>query len=99
VDDEYLYRVLEAIDLVAKQTGRSVPQIALNWLFRKPTVCSVIIGALSEEQLRQSLSAVDFKLTEQQVEALDAASTKVVPYPYWHQHQFRVRNPPAAYAQ
>ena len=45
VADEYLYNVVDAIDEVAKETGKSVPQIALNWLLQRPTVASVIIGA------------------------------------------------------
>ena len=93
VDDEYLYGVVDAIDEVAKENGRNVPQIALNWLLRKPTVSSVIIGARNEDQLRQNLSAADFKLTEKQVKHLDHASNRIVPYPYWHQRQFVERNP------
>lgn len=93
VDDEYLYGVVDAIDEVAKENGRSVPQIALNWLLRKPTVSSVIIGARNEDQLRQNLAAADFRLTEKQVKHLDHASNRIVPYPYWHQRQFVERNP------
>ena len=55
IDDEYLYKVVDAIDEVAKETGKSVPQIALNWLLQRPTVASVIIGARNEEQLKQNL--------------------------------------------
>jgi aryl-alcohol dehydrogenase-like predicted oxidoreductase len=100
VEDEYLYRVVDAIDEVAKENGQSVPQIALNWLLRKPTVSSVIIGARNEEQLRQNLVTSEFKLTEEQVKRLDAASDKPAPYPYWHQRQFVERNPlPPPFAQ
>jgi len=100
VADEYLYRVVDAIDEVAKETGKSVPQIALNWLLRKPTVSSVIIGARDEKQLRQNLAAVDFTLTRAQVRALDVASEQPLPYPYWHQRQFQDRNPrPAEYVE
>ena len=99
VENEFVYRVVDAIDQVAKENGRSVPQIALNWLLRKPTVASVIVGARNEEQLKQNLAAADFKLTEEQVRRLDEASTRPAPYPYWHQHQFAERNPlPPAYA-
>jgi aryl-alcohol dehydrogenase-like predicted oxidoreductase len=93
VDDEFVYRIVDAIDTVAKQNGKSVPQIALNWLLRKPTVSSVIVGARNEEQLRQNLVAADFKLTEEQVKLLDDASERTLPYPYWHQRQFVERNP------
>jgi aryl-alcohol dehydrogenase-like predicted oxidoreductase len=93
VPEEYLYKVVEAIDGIANETGKSVPQIALNWLLRRPTVSSLIIGARNEQQLRQNLGAVGWSLTPQQVAALDAASDLPLPYPYWHQHQFEERNP------
>ncbi|MGC2661346.1 MAG: aldo/keto reductase [Bryobacteraceae bacterium] len=98
VADEDLYRVVDALDAVSAETGKSVPQIALNWLLRKPTISSVIIGARNEEQLRDNLAAVSFSLTAEQVARLDEASQPKVPYPYWHQRQFQNRNPlPAAY--
>ena len=93
VDDEYLYRVVDALDKVAEETGRTVPQVALNWLLQKPTVSSLVIGARNGEQLKTNLAAADFRLTHEQVLALDAASEFPVPYPYWHQRQFQERNP------
>lgn len=94
VDDEYLYTVVDALDAVAKETGRSVPQVALNWLLQRPTVASVIIGARNEEQLKQNLAAADFTLTTGQVAALDKASDRRPVYPYWHQRNTPERNPP-----
>ncbi|HLK04348.1 MAG TPA: aldo/keto reductase [Candidatus Acidoferrum sp.] len=93
IDDEYLYKVVDALDEVAKETGKTVPQIALNWLLQRPTVCNVIMGARNEEQLRQNLGAVSWNLTATQVAKLDAASDVPAPYPYWHQRQFQNRNP------
>jgi len=93
VEDEYLYRVVDALDAVAKETGKSVPQIALNWLLQRPSVSSVIIGARNEEQLRANLGAVGWSLTSDQMAKLDAASARPLAYPYWHQAQFRERNP------
>ncbi|HET6485328.1 MAG TPA: aldo/keto reductase [Spirochaetia bacterium] len=93
VPDEYLYRVVDAIDEVAKETGKTVPQIALNWLLQRPSVSTLIVGARNEEQLRDNLGAVGWKLTPQQVARLDAASETPRPYPYWHQQGFE-RNPP-----
>jgi aryl-alcohol dehydrogenase-like predicted oxidoreductase len=93
VDDEYLYKVVDALDAVAKETGKTIPQIALNWLLQRPTVSSVIVGARNEEQLRQNLGAVGWNLTAEQVAKLDAASTKNIAYPYWHQQGFKERNP------
>ena len=95
VDDEYLYRVVDAIDGIAKETGKSVPQIALNWLLQRPTVANVIIGARNEEQLRDNLGAVGWNLTAAQVARLEAASATTLPYPYWHQRfEYSDRNPP-----
>jgi aryl-alcohol dehydrogenase-like predicted oxidoreductase len=88
VPEEHLYKVVEAIDEVAKETGKTVPQIALNWLLRRPTVSTLIIGARNEQQLRQNLGAVGWSLTPEQVAKLDAASEVPLAYPYWHQRQF-----------
>ena len=93
VADEYLYRVVDALDEVASETGKSVPQIALNWLLQRPTVANVIIGARNEEQLRQNLGAVGWNLTKEQVAKLDAASVVPKIYPYWHQVQYKDRHP------
>lgn len=93
VDDEYLYTVVDALDIVAAQTGKTVAQVALNWLLQRPTVSNIVIGARNEEQLRQNLGAVGWNLTKEQVALLDAASSKDASYPYWHQHQFQNRNP------
>ena len=94
VADEHLYRVVDALDGVAKETGKSVPQIALNWLLQRPTVANVIVGARNEEQLRQNLGAIGWNLTAEQVAKLDAASATTLIYPYWHQRGFAERNPP-----
>ncbi|WP_126878200.1 aldo/keto reductase [Paraburkholderia kururiensis] len=83
VDDEHLYRVVDALDEVAAETGKTVPQVALNWLLQRPTVSSVIIGARNEAQLRQNLGAVGWALTAEQVARLDAASAVTPPYPYF----------------
>ena len=94
VADEYLYKVVDALDAVAKETGKTVPQIALNWLLQRPTVSSVIIGARNEGQLRQNLDAAGWNLTTDQIDKLDKASEVTPIYPYWHQRQFTDRNPP-----
>jgi aryl-alcohol dehydrogenase-like predicted oxidoreductase len=97
VEDEHLYRIVDALDTVAEETGRTVPQVAINWLLRRPTVSSVIIGARNEEQLRQNLGAVGWSLTPEQVATLDAASEVTAPYPYFpyrRQEGFARLNPP-----
>ncbi|OHC50720.1 aldo/keto reductase [Rhodanobacter soli] len=96
VDDERLYRVVDALDAVAEETGRSLPQVALNWLLQRPTVSSVLIGARNEQQLRDNLGAVGWTLDAVQVARLDAASAVMPPYPYypyWN-GMFAERNPP-----
>ena len=94
VDDERVFRVVDALDAVAEETGKTVPQVALNWLLRRPTVASVIVGARDEAQLRQNLDAVGWALTPEQVARLDEASAVTPVYPYWHQRGFAERNPP-----
>jgi aryl-alcohol dehydrogenase-like predicted oxidoreductase len=94
VDDEHVYRAVDAIDEVARETGKTVSQIALNWLLRRPTVASVIVGARNETQLRENLGAVGWSLDGEQIARLDAASAVTPPYPYWHQRQFERNVPP-----
>jgi aryl-alcohol dehydrogenase-like predicted oxidoreductase len=94
IPDDYLYTVVDAIDEIAKETGKTVPQIALNWLLQRPTVSTLIIGARNEEQLRANLGAIGWKLTPEQIARLDAASDTPPVYPYWHQRGFAERNPP-----
>lgn len=95
VPEERLYKVIDALDAVAAETGKTVPQVALNWLLQRPTVSSVIVGARNEEQLRQNLGAAGWNLSAEQVAALDRASAVEPVYPYWHQRKFfSGRNPP-----
>lgn len=91
--DEFVFQIVDVLDEIARETGRSVAQIALNWVLHRPTVATVIVGARNEEQLRQNLEAADFQLSSEQVAKLDAASAKEKTYPYWHQAQFPERNP------
>jgi aryl-alcohol dehydrogenase-like predicted oxidoreductase len=93
VPEEYLYKVVDAIDEIAKETGKTIPQIALNWLLRRPTVSTLIVGARNEEQLKQNLGAIGWELSKEQIAKLDAASEVPLTYPYWHQRQFEERNP------
>ena len=93
VDDEHLYNIVDVLDEVAQETGKTIPQVALNWLLQRPTVCNLVIGARNEEQLRQNLGAIGWNLTAAQVAKLDAASRKHPVYPYWHQMGFDERNP------
>jgi aryl-alcohol dehydrogenase-like predicted oxidoreductase len=93
VPDELLYNVVDVLDDVAKETGKTIPQVAINWLLQRPTVATVIIGARDEAQLRDNLGAVGWNLTLEQIAKLDKVSQKTPTYPYWHQRGFAERNP------
>ena len=92
-EDEQIYRVVDALDAIAKETRKTVAQIAINWVLQRPSVSTVIIGARDEAQLRQNLGATGWALTPAQIAQLDAASARQRIYPYWHQAQFAERNP------
>jgi aryl-alcohol dehydrogenase-like predicted oxidoreductase len=98
VDRELLYRVMDALDEIAAEIGKTVAQVAINWLLQRPTVASVIVGADDEQQLEQNLGAVGWDLTREQVAKLDAASSTPVGYPHFFYHRdepFAVLSPPA----
>ena len=92
IDDEYLYSVVEMLDQIAEETGKTVPQIAINWLATRPTVSSIVLGARNEEQLKANLASVGWSLSEDQLARLNRVSERPKAYPYWHQHGFE-RNP------
>ena len=93
VSDAYLFGVVDALDAVAAETGKTVAQVALNWLLTRPTVCNIVVGARTEEQLKQNLGALGWTLAPEQIARLDAASQETPIYPYWHQKGFDERNP------
>ena len=94
VADEHLYNVVDVLDKIAQETGKSITQIALNWLLQRPTVANIVIGARDEKQLVQNLGALGWQLTPDQMERLHQVSHKTPIYPYWHQVDFSERNPP-----
>ena len=85
--------MVEARDEVAKRLGKTVAQVARNWLLQRPTVCNIVIGARDEAQLKQNLGAVGWKLSAEDIALLDEASRQTPVYPYWHQMDFDARNP------
>jgi aryl-alcohol dehydrogenase-like predicted oxidoreductase len=93
LNEELLYQIMDALDEVAAETGKSVAQVAINWLLQRPTIANIIIGARNEEQLQQNLGAIGWNLTTEQVKKLDAASDRDPIYPYWHQRQNVRLNP------
>ena len=97
VREETLYAIVDVLDAIAMETGRTVPQVAIAWLLRRPTIASVIIGARDEAQLRDNLGAAGWSLSADQVKRLDEASTVMPPYPYYPyriQPGFARLNPP-----
>jgi len=91
-DDERLYGIVDVLDELSVEIGKTIAQIALNWLLQRPTVSTIIIGARNEEQLKQNLEATGWNLTPDQVKRLDKASWILPAYPYWHQRQFPMLN-------
>jgi len=87
-ESERLFDIVDVLDQISKEAGKSIAQIALNWVAYRPTVSSVLIGARNEEQLKQNIGALDFKLTSDQLKRLEEASTPKLAYPYWHQSWF-----------
>lgn len=91
-DQEHLFRIVDALDAMSRDTGKTIPQVALNWLLRRPTVSSILIGARNEQQLIENLGAIGWALTPAQVATLDAASDVSPGYPVWHQRGFPMLN-------
>jgi aryl-alcohol dehydrogenase-like predicted oxidoreductase len=77
------WRIVAALEQVAKQAGPSMAKVALNWVTTQPGVASVIVGATKLEQLDANLSALDFELPAELRAQLDAASTPERPFPYY----------------
>jgi aryl-alcohol dehydrogenase-like predicted oxidoreductase len=92
IDNERLFNIIDKLDAISNETGKSVAQVSLNWLLQRPTVSNIIIGARNEEQLKQNLDAVGWNLTLDQVKSLDEVSAIFPVYPYWHQRQFPMLN-------
>lgn len=92
IQDEFLYSVVDALDAIARETGRTVTQVALNWLLSRPTVCNLVIGARNEHQLCENLGATGWSLSAEQIRRLDELTRRTPIYPYWHQMGFD-RNP------
>lgn len=92
IDNERLYNIVDTLEEIAEETGKTIAQVSLNWLLQRPTVANIIIGARNEEQLKQNLGAIGWNLTIEQVKKLDQASEVFPAYPYWHQRQFPMLN-------
>jgi aryl-alcohol dehydrogenase-like predicted oxidoreductase len=91
-DEERLWRIVDTLDVVAQEVGKTIPQVALNWLLQQPSVANIIVGARDEEQLVQNIGAIGWNLTREQVDKLGAASAVALPYPTWHQRDWPMLN-------
>jgi aryl-alcohol dehydrogenase-like predicted oxidoreductase len=89
-----LYDIVDVLDAIAAETGKTVSQVALRWVLQRPSVVSVVLGARDETQLQENLGALGWSLDAGQMARLDAASEVRPIYPYWHQRNFAVINPP-----
>ncbi|GGD61493.1 aldo/keto reductase [Erythrobacter arachoides] len=83
IDKDRGFDAVDAMRAIAGAHGCTVAQVALAWLLAKPVVTSVIVGAKTPEQLGDNLKAVDVKLTQADMETLDAVSALAPEYPGW----------------
>jgi aryl-alcohol dehydrogenase-like predicted oxidoreductase len=93
ITEGYLFGVLDVLEGLARESGHSIPQIALAWLLTRPTVSTLIVGARDEKQLQENLKCLEVRLGEEELRKLDAVSATPKAYPYWHQADFKERNP------
>jgi aryl-alcohol dehydrogenase-like predicted oxidoreductase len=84
-DHDRLWRIVDALVAVGQDHGVSAAQVALAWLASKPGVSSLVIGARNEAQLRDNLASASLKLSAPELDRLEQASHRPLPYPYWHQ--------------
>lgn len=94
IQDESLFKIIDVLDKVSKAVGKTISQVAINWLLHRPTVCNIVLGARNEEQLRENLGAIGWSLPSELIAKLDEASQIHPIYPYWHQNTFSALNPP-----
>jgi len=84
-DREKLYDTVDTLVDIAAGHGVSAAQVALAWLLGRPAVASLVIGARTDEQLRDNLAAADLTLSADERNALDKVSAPALIYPHWHQ--------------
>lgn len=93
IREDIFYSVVDTLQQISDDTGKTMAQIAINWLLQRPTVANVIIGARNEDQLNENLGAVGWNLSGEHVAKLNAVSEVPSTYPYWHQRQNVSLNP------
>jgi aryl-alcohol dehydrogenase-like predicted oxidoreductase len=80
--NERTWSIIDAMQAIAKERGKSVAQIALNWLLQMPGVTAPIIGVRTMKHLEDNLGASGWSLTSDQMERLNQLSEKTLPYPH-----------------
>ncbi|ELT99608.1 hypothetical protein CAPTEDRAFT_20923 [Capitella teleta] len=81
--NEKTWKLLDLMESIGQKHGKSVAQVALRWLLEKNVVSSVVIGVKTLKQLEENCgAAIGWKMTADEVSALDEASEYDVPYPY-----------------
>ncbi|MFG2050875.1 aldo/keto reductase [Micromonospora sp. NPDC048935] len=76
------WQVIEALEEVAADLGRTMAQVAINWVATQPAVASVIIGASSAEQVRSNFEALRFEIPADARRRLEEASAPKLEAPY-----------------
>jgi aryl-alcohol dehydrogenase-like predicted oxidoreductase len=83
VDDQFLYTVIETLERISNETGKTISQIALNWLAQQDTVSNIVIGARNEQQLIENIEAVGWSLSKEYLSELTAITKQTPIYPHW----------------
>ncbi len=81
-ESELTWRVIEALLEIGENLGKTPSQVALSWVLSQPGVTAPILGARTPEQLRENLGCAGWKLTAEEMQVLDGASSIPLPYPY-----------------
>ena len=81
--DEFLFNVVEVMEKISEEIGKSIPQIAINWLLQNNSVSNIIVGARNEKQLLSNIDSVGWNLSEEHLKELDEISKQTPIYPHW----------------
>lgn len=80
--NERNFRIVAELEKVAREIGRSMAQVAVNWVTNRPGVATVLIGATKPSQLEDNLKALDFSIPPELLSRLDGASAVAPSFPY-----------------
>lgn len=83
VNDEFLYTVVDALERIANETGKTISKVAINWLLQQDTVSNIVVGARNEQQLIENLDSVGWSLSEEHLAELNTITAPSLIYPHW----------------